>query len=103
MGVAGVVPLCHSAFVGISWVQNFSSLIFRGTEFFLLAFRLFKKVLCVYFVGSSVFLEGILRVEIYFSWVFHGFKTFFCWHFVDPKFFLMGISWVQFFFSWLVS
>ena len=103
MGVAGVVPLCHNAFVGISWVQNFSSLIFRGTEFFLLVYRLFKKFLCVYFVGSSVFLEGILRVEIYFSWVFHGFKTFFCWHFVDPKFFLMGISWVQFFFSWLVS
>ena len=30
--LAGLVPLCHRAFVGISWVPNFFSWVFRGSK-----------------------------------------------------------------------
>ena len=66
--------------VGILWVQNIFSWVFRG-------FKLFSRG---YFVGPKYFLVGISWVQIIFSWVFLG-----------PKYFLVGISWVQIIFSWV--
>ena len=47
--------------VGISWVSNFFSWVFRGSKIFS----------CGYFVGSKFCLVGILWVKDFFSWVFH--------------------------------
>ena len=82
MGLVGLVPSRHRAFVGISWVQNFCSWVFRGAKIFARG----------YFVGPKNFLLGI-------SWV----PVFFRGYFVGPRFFLVGISWVLNFLSWVTS
>ena len=67
VGLGGLVPLRHRDFVGISWVPNFFSLVFRG---------------------SQIFPRGISWVQSFFSWVFRGskissrvenFVNFSCW------------------------
>ena len=74
MGFVGLVPSRHCAFVGISWVQNIFSSVFRGSKIFS----------CGYFVSPKLFL-----------WLFCGFKTFLVgilWVqnvFLYPKFFLV--------------
>ena len=93
VGFVGLVPSCHRAFVGFSWVQNFFSWVFRGNKFFLV---------------------GISRVRNFFSWVFYWSKFFSRGHFVGRKFFLVGFLSVRnfflcvfygsnFFFLWLIS
>ena len=114
--IAGLVPLCHHVFVGpnffllgpkyfrvsISWIQDFFSLEFPGSNSFSR----------VYFVGSQFFLVGItwfpifilvgiLLVQGFFSWVFRGSKIFSRGYHVGSKFFLVGILWVQDFFLWV--
>ena len=81
--IVGLVLCCHRAFVGsksflmgISWVQDFFSWVFRGSE---ICFR-------GYFVGPTFFLVGIFR----------GSKILSCRYFVGPTFF----SWVWNFFLW---
>ena len=64
VGLAGLVPLRHRAFVGISWVPIFFSWVFRRSQIFS----------CGYFVGPKVFLVGISWVQSFFSWVFRGSK-----------------------------
>ena len=82
--------LCYRVIVP-SWVRNFFSWMFRGSETFSLG--------C--FVGPKFFLGGISWVQNFFSWVFPGSKIFSRWCFVDSNFFLVGVSWVQNFFSWV--
>ena len=78
--IVGLVPPCHRAFVGpksffcgyfvgseyflmgISWVWNSFSWVFRG-------FKIFSRG---YFVGPKFSLVGILRVKDFFSWLFRG-------------------------------
>ena len=94
----GLVPFCHRAFVGISWVQNIFSWVFRG-------FQIFSRR---YFVGLRFFVVGISWVQFFFSCVFRepesfsgGFKIFSRGYFVGPNFFLVGNSWARNFFSWV--
>ena len=49
VGLVGLVPSCHRTFVGISWVPNFFSWVFRGSQIFSRG----------YFVGPRLFLVGI--------------------------------------------
>ena len=70
-----LMPSCHRAFAGISWVWNF-----------------FLWVLC----GSKLFLVGIRASEI-FSRGFFVRPNFFR-RYTWSEFFLVGISWVQLFF-----
>ena len=82
-GFNAIVPSCLCGYfvglklflVNISWVQNFSSWVFRGSKIFS----------CGYFVGPK-----------FSSWVFVGAKFFrrYTW----SELFLVGISWVQLFF-----
>ena len=53
VGLVGVVPSCHCAFVGISWI--FFSWVFRGSKIFLV----------------------VHGPKFFFSWVFRG-SQFFC-------------------------
>ena len=65
VGLLGLVPLCHHAFIGISWVQNILLWVFCG----------FKIFSCGYFLSPKFYLLGILWVQ-----------DFSCWYFVGPKF-----------------
>ena len=67
VGLVGLVPPCHRAFVGpkiffvgISWVSIFFSWVFRGSKSFSRG----------YFMGPKLFLVGISWVQNFFSWVF---------------------------------
>ena len=55
MGLVGLVPSCRRALVGSSWIPNFFSWVFHGSQIFSRG----------YFVGPS-----------FFSWVFRRFKIF---------------------------
>ena len=84
VGLVGLVPPCHCAFmgpkfflVGISWVLNFFSWVFHGSEIFPRG--------C--FVGPKFFLVGISRVQNFFSRIFCGSKIFSRGYFVGPKVF----------------
>ena len=90
VGLVGLVPSWHRAFVGISWVQNFFSWVFRGSKIFSRG----------YFVEPKFFVVGILWLWNFLSWVFRGSKVFW-WVFVGPKFSLKGISWIRIVFSWV--
>ena len=78
--LVGLVPSCHQAFVGVSWVQNFFSWVFRR-------FKLFSRG---YFVGLNVFHVGVLCVQFFFTWVFRGSKVFSSRYFVGSKFPFVG-------------
>ena len=67
MSLVGLVPPCPRAFVGpkiflvgITWVQNIFSWVFRGSQIFSRG----------YFVGPKFFLVGIPWVQNFSSWVF---------------------------------
>ena len=76
VGLVGLVPLCHSTFVGISWVQIFFSLVFRGS-------RIFSR-------GSKNVFVGILWVQKNFSRVFCEFKLWFFWLFCGSNIFFVA-------------
>ena len=88
VGLVGLVPLGHRAFVGlkfflegISWIQDFLSWVFRESEIFSRG----------YFVGLKFFLVGISWVQTLSHGYFVG-QNFFSWHFVGPKFFPVDVS-----------
>ena len=61
---------------GISWVQSFYSLVFRGYRFFSCLFRGSEVFSHRYFLGLKLFLVGISWVQNFFSWVFRGSEIF---------------------------
>ena len=86
MGLVSLVPPCHPAFVGISWVQKFFSWVFHGSKIFSRG----------YFVGPKFFSRGYFvgpKFSRGYSWVWN----FSCGYFVGQIFFLVNILWVQFF------
>ena len=80
VGLVGLVPSYHRAFMGSSWVINFFPWVFRGSQIFSRG----------YFEGPQFFLVGILWVPIFFRGYFVGLKSF-----------LVGILWVPNFFLWV--
>ena len=88
VGLVGLVPSWHRAFVGISWVQNFFSWVFRGSKIFSRG----------YFVEPKFFVVGILWLWNFLSWVFCGSEIFSRGYFVGLKF-SGGYSWVRNFLS----
>ena len=62
--------------VGILWVSNFLSWVFRGSQFFSRG----------YFVGPKFFLVGISLVQDFFSWVFRGSEMFSHEYLMGPRF-----------------
>ena len=83
VGLVGLVPSCHCAFLGISWVQNFFPWVFRGSKIFSRRYFVGPKFFSRgYFVGLKFFLLDV-------SWV----QNFL----VGPKFFLVSILWAYFF------
>ena len=77
--------------VGIAWVKNILSWVFRT----------FKLISRGFVRGSKIFSRGYFLVQNIFSWVHFGPKIFSRKYFVGPKFFLVRISWVQRFFTWV--
>ena len=82
VGLLGVVPLCHHAFVGNQLVRNFSSWCFVGQIYY----RGFAFFSSGNFVVQKLFLVGFLWVQNVFLWVFRGSKIFACGLLVDPFF-----------------
>ena len=89
-----MVPLCLSGYfvgpkffheyfvssniflIGISWVLNFFSWVFRGSSIFYRG----------YFVGPKFFLVSISWIQIFFSGVFHGSNFFLVANFMIQDF-----------------
>ena len=80
LGLAGLVPSCHHAFVGISSNQSFSGEYYVGPKFFLVGISWFQNFLSWLFHGSKVF----------FSWLFCGSNSFFWANFVIQRFSVFG-------------
>ena len=101
VGLVGLMPSYHRAFMGSSWVINFFSWLFRGSsifsrgyfvgpQFFLVGILWVPIFFRGYFVGLKFFLVGILWVPNFFSWVFHGSQIFSRGYFADSNFSLVG-------------
>ena len=87
----GLMPSCHRAFVGISWVWNFFSWIFRGSKIFSRGF----------FVGLKFFLVGTSSVQNFprgYLWVQNFFVGI-----LGPNFFWWVFPGSNYFFWWLIS
>ena len=63
VGLVGLVPPCHRAFVG----PKFSREYFVGPKFFSRVFRGSKIFSCGYFVGLKFFLVSISWIQNFFS------------------------------------
>ena len=113
VGLEGLVPVCHRAFVGILWVHIFFANVFSeskicsrgyfmGPEFFLVSISWVQKLSFQAIRGSKIFFSrvfhqskilsrGCLESEI----VYHV-------YFVCPTLFLVSISCVRNFFFWVI-
>ena len=86
VGLVGLVPSCHCAFVGVSWVQDFSRGYFVGLKFFLVVISWVQSFFLVVISWVQNFLLGIRGSEIFSRE-----------YFVGQSFFLVSNSWAQFF------
>ena len=80
VGLEGLVPVCHLAFVGILWVHIFFANVFNESIFFSQ----------MYLVSPKFVYVGISWVQNFFSLVFRGSKNCPFKQFVDPNFFSLG-------------
>ena len=78
VSLVSLVPSCHGAFVGISWVQFCLFVGISWVRFFFFG---------GYFVGPKFFLPSILWVRNFLSCVFSGFNFFSGSSFCDSKIF----------------
>ena len=65
VGLAGLLPSCHRAFVGISWVQDFSRGYFVGLKFFLVGISWVQSFFLVGISWVQNFLVSIRGSEIF--------------------------------------